>query len=133
MKGQAEGDAVVSRVPLCFRTEYDPATGRVIGLRHPLHGLTLRGKVLIIPSTKGSCGNSVSFGTGCKEGNAPAAMVCVRREPLAVLGCVVNSVPLVCDVPEEIFALVATGDRVMVDADRGVVRIVRRMVPSAER
>jgi predicted aconitase with swiveling domain len=125
--GRAEGDAVVSRVPLCFRTEYDPATGSVIGLRHPLYGHNLRGKVLIIPSTKGSCGNSVSFSTGCKEGNAPAALVCVRREPLAVLSCVVNGVPLVCDVSEEIFAQVATGDRVLVDADRGVVRITQRV------
>jgi len=126
VRGHAEGEAVVSRVPLCFRTEYDPTTGRVIGLRHPLYGHNLRGKVLIIPSTKGSCGNSVSFSTGCKEGNAPAALVCVRREPLAVLCCVVNSVPLVCDVPEEIFARIATGDHVLVDADRGVVTIARR-------
>jgi hypothetical protein len=125
VRGRAEGEAVVSSVPLCFRTEYDPATGQVIGLRHPLRGHTLRGKVVIIPSTKGSCGNSVSFSTGCKEGNAPAALVCLRREPLAVLSCVVNGVPLVCDVPEEIFAEVATGDRVAVDADRGVVRITR--------
>jgi predicted aconitase with swiveling domain len=125
VKGKAEGEAAVSRAPLCFRTEYDPATGRVIGLRHPLHGQNLRGKVLIIPSTKGSCGNSVSFSIGCKEGNAPAALVCVRREPLAVLSCVVNGVPLLCDVPEEIFAHVATGDRVLVDADRGVVHITR--------
>ena len=133
VKGRAEGEAVVSSAPLCFRTEYDPATGRVIGHRHPLHGQNLRGKVLIVPSTKGSCGNSVSFSTGCKEGNAPAALVCVRREPLVVLCCVVNNVPLVCDVPEEIFAQVATGDRVAVDADRGVVRITRRLTPPAKK
>ncbi len=36
VRGRAEGEAVVSSVPLCFRTEYDPATGQVIGLRHPL-------------------------------------------------------------------------------------------------
>lgn len=132
VKGRAEGDAVVSRVPLCFRTEYDPATGAVIGLRHPLHGHSLRGKVVIIPSTKGSCGNSVSFSTGCKEGNGPAALVCVRREPLAVLSCVVNGVPLVCDVPEEIFVQIATGDRVAVDANRGEVRITRRAAAPAK-
>jgi uncharacterized protein len=132
VRGQAEGEAVVSRVPLCFRTEYDPATGRVTGLRHPLHGHNLKGKVVIIPSTKGSCGNSVSFGTGCREGNGPAALVCVRREPLAVLCCVVNNVPLICDVPEEIFAQVATGDRVAVDADRGVVRMTKRLAPPAQ-
>lgn len=126
--GRAEGEALVSAVPLCFRTEYDPATGNIIGLRHPLHGQNLRGKVLIIPSTKGSCGNSMSFSTGCKEGNGPAALVCVRREPLAVLSCVVNRIPLLCDLEAEPFNLVATGDRVHVDADHGVVRIVRRAI-----
>ena len=57
--GKTERQAVVSMVPLCFRTEYDPATGEVIGLRHPLRGQNLRNKVLIMPSTKGSCGNSM--------------------------------------------------------------------------
>jgi predicted aconitase with swiveling domain len=121
--GKAEGEAVVSTVPLCFRTEYDPATGEVIGLRHPLRGQNLRNKVLIMPSTKGSCGNSMSFSTGCKEGNGPAALVCVRREPLAVLSCVVNGIPMVSDLEGNPFELVATGDYVQVDADSGVVTI----------
>jgi predicted aconitase with swiveling domain len=133
VRGHAEGEAAVSRVPLCFRTEFDPATGRVIGLRHPLYGRNLRGKVLIIPSTKGSCGNSVSFGIGCREGNGPAALVCVRREPLAVLSCVVNNIPLVCDVTESILDRVATGDHVLVDADRGVVTILRQATRPAGR
>ncbi len=123
--GKAEGQAVVSTVPLCFRTEYDPATGDVIGLRHPLRGQNLRNKVLIIPSTKGSCGNSMSFSTGCKEGNGPVALVCVRREPLAVLSCVVNDVPLVSDVEGNIFERVETGDYVHVDADSGTVTVSR--------
>ncbi len=127
--GKAEGQAVVSTVPLCFRTEYDPATGDVIGLRHPLRGQNLRNKVLIIPSTKGSCGNSMSFSTGCKEGNGPAALVCVRREPLAVLSCVVNGVPMVSDVEGNIFGRVETGDYVQVDADSGIVTVFRNTTP----
>ncbi len=127
--GKAEGQAVVSTVPLCFRTEYDPATGDVIGLRHPLRGQNLRNKVLIIPSTKGSCGNSMSFSTGCKEGNGPAALVCVRREPLAVLSCVVNGIPMVSDVEGNPFELVETGDYVHVDADSGIVTVSRDTAP----
>ena len=130
--GKAEGHALVSTVPLCFRTEYDPATGDVIGLRHPLRGQNLRNKVLIMPSTKGSCGNSMSFSTGCKEGNGPAALVCLRREPLAVLSCVVNEIPMVCDLEGDPFELIASGDYVQVDADRGVVT-VWKSAPLAER
>ena len=127
--GKAEGQAVVSTVPLCFRTEFDPATGDVIGLRHPLRGQNLRNKVLIMPATKGSCGNSMSFSTGCKEGNGPAALVCVRREPLAVLSCVVNGVPMVSDVERNLFELIETGDYVHVDADSGIVTVLRDTAP----
>ena len=121
--GKAEGEAVVTSVPLCFRTEYDPATGEVIGLRHPLRGQSLKNKVLVFPSTKGSCGNSVAFTTGCKEGNAPIALVCTRREPLAVLSCVVNGVPMVSDLDRNPFEVVETGDHVVVDADAGTVTV----------
>jgi predicted aconitase with swiveling domain len=127
--GKTEGQAVVSMVPLCFRTEYDPATGEVIGLRHPLRGQNLRNKVLIVPSTKGSCGNSMSFSTGCKEGNGPAALVCMRREPLAVLSCVVNGIPMVSDLEGNPFELVDTGDYVQVDADSGVVTVWKSAAP----
>jgi hypothetical protein len=127
--GKAEGQAVVTTVPLCFRTEYDPATGEVIGLRHPLRGQNLRNKVLIMPSTKGSCGNSMSFSTGCKEGNGPAALVCMRREPLAVLSCVVNGIPMVSDLEGNPFELVSTGDFVQVDADSGVVTVWKNADP----
>jgi predicted aconitase with swiveling domain len=127
--GKAAGLAVVSPVPLCFRTEYDPATGEVIGLRHPLRGQNLRDRVLILPATKGSCGNSMSFSTGCKEGNGPAALVCVRREPLAVLSCVVNGIPMVSDLERNPFELVETGDYVEVDADTGLVTISKETAP----
>ena len=120
---------MVTKVPLCFRTEYDPATGEVIGLRHPLRGENLRNKVLIMPSTKGSCGNSMSFSTGCKEGNGPAALVCMRREPLAVLSCVVNGIPMVNDLEGNPFELVSTGDYVQVDADSGVVTVWKSAAP----
>ena len=120
---------MVTTVPLCFRTEYDPATGEVIGLRHPLRGENLRNKVLIMPSTKGSCGNSMSFSTGCKEGNGPAALVCMRREPLAVLSCVVNGIPMVSDLEGNPFELVNTGDYVQVDADSGVVTVWKSVAP----
>ncbi|HTU01399.1 MAG TPA: DUF126 domain-containing protein [Candidatus Sulfotelmatobacter sp.] len=124
--GRAQGEAVVTSVPLCFRTEYDPASGEVIGLRHPLRGQSLKNKVLVFPSTKGSCGNSVAFSTGCKEGNAPVALVCTRREPLAVLSCVVNNIPMVSDLEQNPLELVETGDHVTVDADAGIVTVSKR-------
>ncbi len=127
--GRAAGIAVVSPVPLCFRTEYDPATGEVIGLRHPLRGQNLRNRVLVLPATRGSCGNSMAFSTGCKEGNAPAALVCVRREPLAVLSCVVNGIPMVSDLERSPFELIQTGDYVEVDADVGTITVSKGPAP----
>lgn len=82
-----------------------------------------------MPSTKGSCGNSMSFSTGCKEGNGPAALVCMRREPLAVLSCVVNGIPMLSDLEGNPFELVNTGDYVQVDADCGVVTVWKSAAP----
>jgi len=85
--------------------------------------------LFLLPCTKGSCGNSVSFSTGCKEGNGAAALVCVRREPLAALSCVVNGMPMVSDLECNPFELAETGDHVHVDADNSVVTVWKDAAP----
>ena len=57
--GQASGRAVVSETALCFRSEFDPASGKVIDLQHPLYDRNLSGRVLVMPSGTGSSGNTM--------------------------------------------------------------------------
>ena len=56
--GKAEGEAVVSRTPFSFFGELDPATGRIIAPSHELFGKSIKGKIFVCPSGKGSSGGT---------------------------------------------------------------------------
>ncbi len=124
--GTAEGEALVADAMLSFWGEVDPVKGTVIAVGHPLEGCALRGKVLVIRSTKGSSATPMVLGLCKLEGNAPAAFVNVEADCLAALGCIVHGVPMVADLDADPFPLIRTGDHVRVDADAGTVEITRR-------
>ena len=119
--GCAEGEALVADAMLSFWGEVDPVTGRVIAVGHPLEGCLLRGRVLVIRSTKGSSATPMVLNLAKLEGNAPAAFVNVEVDGLAALGCIVNGIPMMAGLERDPFECIHTGDRVRVDADRGVV------------
>lgn len=126
VKGRAQGEALVARTTLSFWGEVDPIAGRVIALGHPLEGRELRGKVLIIESTKGSSATPMVLGLAHREGNAPVAMINTNVDCLAVLGCVVNRIPMVTDLDRDPFAIIQSGDHVEVDAERGRIVVTKR-------
>ncbi len=125
VKGCAEGEALVADATLSFWGEVDAVTGKVIAVGHPLEGESLRGRVLVIRSTKGSSGTPMILNLAKLEGNAPVAFVNVEVDSLAALGCIVNEIPMVTDLERDPFGAIATGDRVVVDADNGVVKVRR--------
>jgi predicted aconitase with swiveling domain len=125
VKGKAQGEALVARTTLSFWGEVDPVSGRVIASGHPLEGEALRGKVLVIESTKGSSATPLVMGLAHRQGNAPVAMVNTNIDCLAVLGCVVNRIPMVADPESDPFAVIRTGDHVEVDADEGTIVVTK--------
>jgi len=126
VKGRAEGEALVADAMLSFWGEVDPVTGKVIAVGHPLAGQSLKGRVLVIRSTKGSSATPMVLNPARLEGTAPAAFVNVEVDSLAALGCIVNGIPMVTGLERNPFECIATGDHVEVDADQGMVRIRRR-------
>ncbi len=84
--GSATGPVLHSDVPLSFWGGVDPFTGVVIDTHHPLHGETLTGTVLAIPSGRGSCGGSGAIFEMLLGGTAPAALVFSHPEPILTLG-----------------------------------------------
>ena len=125
VKGRAEGAALVADATLSFWGEVDAVTGRVIAVGHPLEGRSLAGCVLVIRSTKGSSATPFTLNLAKLEGTAPAAFVNIEVDSLAALGCVVNGIPMMTDLEADPFARIQTGDRVVVDADVGVVTVTR--------
>jgi predicted aconitase with swiveling domain len=123
VKGCAEGTALVANATLSFWGEVDAVTGEVIAVGHPLEGQSLRGRVLVIHSTKGSSATPMMLNLSKLEGTAPVAFINVEVDGLAALGCIVNGIPMITDLERNPFEIIRTGDHVAVDAGRGLVRV----------
>ena len=120
--GKAAGQAVVSNSSLCFRSEFNPVTGEVIDSGHPLHGRTLTNKILVIPSTKGSSGNPMFVRIAALEGKSPLVMINTEIEPLIVLACIVNHIPLM-QIDKKDFDIIQDGTWIEVDTESEIVGI----------
>ena len=56
--GSASGPVLASGEGLSFWGGVDPLTGIVIDAHHPLCGQSIAGKILVMPTTRGSCSGS---------------------------------------------------------------------------
>lgn len=124
--GVAEGEALVTRERISGWGGIDPRTGTVIETRHELKGMSFSGKVLVFPGAKGSSGWSSQFHVARLAGTAPRAMVFNEMTTKVALGAVVTHAPSVTDLDQDPLEVIATGDWVKVDGDRGVVEVTKR-------
>ena len=124
--GVAEGEALVTREAISGWGGVEPRKGRVIESRHELVGQSFAGKILVFRGAKGSSGWSGMFHMSRLMGSAPAAMVFTTMNTKIALGVVVTHVPAITDLDGDPFELIHTGDRVRVDADRGLLTITPR-------
>ncbi|MBO0816372.1 MAG: DUF126 domain-containing protein, partial [Actinobacteria bacterium] len=100
--------------------------GTIIEPRHELFGQCFTGKILVFPSAKGSSGWSGFFQSTRLLGTAPIGMVFARLSTKSALGAVVTRVPAVTGLDADPCRAISTGDRVRIDASRGVVEIYPR-------
>jgi predicted aconitase/predicted aconitase with swiveling domain len=91
LAGAAEGPVVASTEALSFWGGVDPATARVIDVRHPLHGVCLAGAILMLPTSRGSCSGSGVLLELALNGRAPAALVFSDAEDVLTLGALAAS------------------------------------------
>ena len=124
--GVAEGEALVTRERISGWGGIDPRTGTVIETRHELRGQSFKGKVLVFPGAKGSSGWSSQFHVARLAGAAPLAMVFNEMTTKIALGAVVTHAPAVTDLDQDPLEVIATGDWVRVDGDRGIVEVTRK-------
>ena len=124
--GVAEGEALVTKDRISGWGGIDPRTGTVIETRHELRGKSFAGKVLVFPGAKGSSGWSSQFHVARLAGAAPLAMVFNEMTTKIALGAVVTHAPSVTDLDQDPLKVIATGDWVKVDGDRGIVEVTKR-------
>lgn len=87
--GQARAPALVLDEPLSLWGGLDPSTGRVIELRHPQHGATVTGRVLVLPAARGSSSSASVLAEAVRAGTAPAAIVLGEPDLILALGAAV--------------------------------------------
>jgi uncharacterized protein len=124
--GVVEGEALVSHQTISGWGGIDPATGTIIERRHELFGRSFAGKILVFPGAKGSSGWSGFFQATRLMGAAPLGMVFTVTTTKAALGAVVTRVPTVTDLDRDPVEVIETGDWVRIDADHGLVEVLRR-------
>ena len=100
--GAAVAPLLYADVGLSFWGGVDPFSGEVIDRHHPLSGECLAGRVLAIPSGRGSCTGSSVLMELISNGHAPAALVLAEADEILTLGVLVaqtlfqRSLPVLC-------------------------------------
>ncbi|NIQ04234.1 MAG: DUF126 domain-containing protein [Candidatus Korarchaeota archaeon] len=132
VEGKAEGQALVTDQPLCFWGGIDPKTGIIIDRQHELQGQDISGKIFVFPHGKGSVSSSTVFLETARNDKAPKAIVNIKTDPVLAVGGILvkklygTSIPIVDSPDRTPTQLIRTGSRVKVNANEGVVVIIKK-------
>ncbi|MBM2813510.1 MAG: hypothetical protein HW421_272 [Ignavibacteria bacterium] len=125
VRGIAEGEAIVYSGSFSFLGDVDLGDGTIIAEGNPNKGIQLKDKILIYNETKGSSGGMVVLITLFKKGLAPAAIVTQKPVDYNLAeGAILSKVPFVCEPDGDILSEIQTGNRVRVDADKGILELL---------
>jgi predicted aconitase with swiveling domain len=124
--GVAEGEAVVTKEPVSFLGGVNPDKGMVVERGHELEGKSITGKIFVFPHGKGSTAGPYIIYAMAKRKTAPAGMINVEAEPIIAVGAAMGNIPLVDRLDKNPLEAIATGDRVRIDGDQGVVEIIKK-------
>lgn len=121
--GRADAPVLSCGEGLSFWGGVDAATGEVIDSLHPLKGQRLGGKILAIPTSRGSCTGSGVLLELIDNGQAPAALVFCESESILTLGALAaehvfgHTIPVV-QLNAEAFAQLRRCDHARIDGQR---------------
>ena len=126
LDGRAEGEALVTRQTIPGWGGVNPVQGVITETQHELRGVSFKDKVLVFRGAKGSSGWSAMYHTARLAGAAPRALIFNEMTTKVALGAVVMRVPSITALDQDPLDVIETGDWVIVDADRGIVEVVRK-------
>ena len=78
-----EAPALVLTEPLSLWGGVDPRSGRIVDVHHPQRGASSAGRVVVMPSGRGSSSSASVLAEAARAATAPAAIV--LREPDLIL------------------------------------------------
>jgi uncharacterized protein len=122
---EVRGLALVLDEGLSLWGGMDPASGEVIDAHHPQRGASLTGKIVVMPSGRGSSSSASVLAEAVRAGNAPAAFVLEEPDLILSIGAAVAEelyevvVPVVVVDPEVRMGIV-DGAPITIGADGSV-------------
>ena len=120
------GRALVLAEGLSLWGGLDPATGLVIDARHPQRGVSLTGRIVVMPSGRGSSSSASVLAEAVRAKTAPAAVLLGEPDLILSIGSAVGEelygivVPVVV-LPADALSSIVDGAELRIGSD-GVVR-----------
>lgn len=117
-KGRAEGEALVSQMPLSWAPCSILNDGTIKMVGNPVSGQNVKGKIVIYPTVTGS--TSGAFGLLFKvkgSHNGPAGIICQNVHTIDVSGAIASNIPAVDGLDADPLNAIKTGDWVTIEAD----------------
>lgn len=135
ISGRADATILACQEGLSFWGGVDASTGRVIDTHHPLRGQSVAGKLLAMPTSRGSCSGSGVLLELIQNGQAPAALIFHEPESVLTLGALVaqhvfgKTIPVV-QLDADDFAAFCSKERAIIDGDRLVTEGLDLQLPA---
>ena len=127
-KGIAEGYAMVCPNSIQGWAGVDPLTGKIIEKGHIHECESYDGKILVLPTSKGSCGWSSQFqGPMDMAGIKPAGWVIQDIDSKVGVTAVIIGRPMVADFKNiNVFDYIKDGDYLIVNGNDGKVTVIKK-------
>jgi hypothetical protein len=91
VEGQASGPALVLDEPLSFWGGLDATTGEIVEANHPQRGTSVTGRILVMPSGRGSSSSATVLAEAIRLGTGPAGIVLGEPDDIIAIGSLVAS------------------------------------------
>ena len=108
----------------------DPASGEIIDTHHPRRGANVAGRVLVMPSGRGSSSSASVLAEAARAGTAPAAIVLGEPDLILAIGATVADelygvrIPIIVRPPDRL-ARIRDGVMVRIGPRGGLRRVWR--------
>lgn len=125
-KGIVEAEALVCKESIQGWAGVDDKTGKIIERGHSEEGKRIKGKILVLPCSKGSNGWSCHFHSAAVNGEIPAGWIFTKMDSRAGVASAVIKVPTVADFDIDPCEVIKTGDMLRINGTTGEVEIIKK-------
>jgi predicted aconitase with swiveling domain len=121
-----EAPALVMREGFSPRYDLDRLTGVISRIGHSVQGESIKGRILVIPTTKGGVAGGWAFFDLLHKGIAPAGIVFGKLNPVMVQGAVLAGMPVTEGWSPNALDYVSSGDLIRVDPANRTITVLRK-------